>query len=281
MPPRARSRLTTFAWALAALYALDRILKLWSVTHFLRRPQPPEPQPWPSVALLQPITRGASDLPGALACRAALHYGGELQHLLICDQNDAGTLAACRAWAAGHPALDIRVIATSHGVSAAQITTKVQKLHAALPHARGQILAFVDDDILLRPGAVEGLVRHLQHERAGSAFGVAVYTNWRNLPSSLISAFVNANALLSYLPLTYLAEPFTITGHFYAIRREVFEAIGGLDGMDGRFDDDHELARRIQQQGLANVQTSVLYDVDNHLDTFYDYTNQIQRWFTI
>ncbi len=82
-------------------------------------------------------------------------------------------------------------------------------------------------------------------------------------------------------PLSYLADPYTITGHLYAMRRDVFGAIGGLDGMDGRFDDDHELARRIQRYGLRNVQTPVIYDVDNYLSTLDGYTNQMRRWFII
>ena len=51
--------------------------------------------------------------------------------------------------------------------------------------------------------------------------------------------------------------------------------------MDGRFDDDHELARRIQRYGLDNVQTPVIYDVDNYLSTLDGYTNQMRRWFII
>jgi hypothetical protein len=34
----------------------------------------------------------------------------------------------------------------------------------------------------------------------------------------------------------------------------------------------------VQAHGLQNVQTPVLYDVDNHLPTFFDYTNQMRRW---
>lgn len=269
-----------FPWLLAVLYAFDRLIKLAAVDRFLRRPLPPVPAIWPSVSLLQPITRGASDLDGVLACRAALGYGGKLQHILICDAGDAETLAICHAWSAAHPGLDVTIIACPPS-SGAAIATKVEKLHAGLPLASGEVLAFVDDDILLRPAALSGLVRGLAQLGAGSVFGLAVYTNWSNAPSALLSAFVNANALLSYLPLTFLADPFTITGHFYALRREVFAAIGGLEGMEGRFDDDHELARRVQKCGLRNVQTPVLYDVDNRLDTFYDYANQMQRWFII
>lgn len=279
--PALRQRLNRLAWALAALYALDRLLKLVAVHHFWRRPAPPALAQWPSVSLLQPITRGASDLRGALACRAALQYTGHLQHILICDRDDTATISLCRAWAANHPTLDIHLVLLDGGDPYRSITTKVEKLHAGLPYAVGEVLAFVDDDILLRPLALDQIVRHLQEPQAGAAFGVAVYTNWRNVPSSLLSAFVDANALLSYLPLTYLAEPFTITGHFYALRRDVFEMVGGLAGMEGRFDDDHELARRMQRAGLRNVQTSVLYNADNDLPTLFDYANQMQRWFVI
>ena len=86
-------RLNRLAWFLAALYALDRLLKLLAVHRFLRRPAPPAPAQWPSVSLVQPITRGASDLPGALACRAALRYAGHVQHILICDRGDGRALS--------------------------------------------------------------------------------------------------------------------------------------------------------------------------------------------
>jgi ceramide glucosyltransferase len=274
------------AWALAALYALDRLLKLLAVQRFFRRAQKlggNEPAPahagWPAVTLLQPLTCGASDLPAALARRAVLQYPGPLQHLLICDSADTATIDICAAWLAAHGDLtgQLITVTSTHG----DIADKVTKLRAALPAATGDVLAFVDDDILLRPDAIARFAGALQDRRAGAVFGLAVYTNWSNLPSSLLSAFVNANALLSYLPLTGLTEPFTITGHFYALRRTVFATIGGLEGMGGRFDDDHELARRVMRHGFANVQTDVVYDVDNYLGTLDDYANQMRRWFVI
>jgi ceramide glucosyltransferase len=94
-----------------------------------------------------------------------------------------------------------------------------------------------------------------------------------------MSGFVNANALLSYIPLCYLTEPYTITGHCFALRRATFNAIGGLGGMAGRLDDDHELARRVRQAGLRNEQTPLVYDVDNPLDTWQAYNGQLKRWF--
>ena len=94
-----------------------------------------------------------------------------------------------------------------------------------------------------------------------------------------MSLFVNANALLSYLPLTYLTEPFTVTGHCFALRHATLTAIGGFGDDPDRIDDDHELARRVRAHGLRIMQTPLLYDVTNLLDSFSAYRVQMRRWF--
>lgn len=269
--------LDRLAWGLAALFAIDRSLKLAATITFFRRPPPPEPAAWPTVTLLQPITRGASGLPDNLRARARLDYPAAVQHLLVCDAGDAASRAVCRATLAEFPALDAAIVLVAG--DAAAPAPKTAKLRAGLPRATGDVLCCIDDDIAPRPGALRVLVPHLCAPRAGAAFGLACYTNWRTPWSSLMSAFVNANALLSYIPLTYLTAPFTITGHLYALRRETLAAIGGFDGLAGRVDDDHELAWRLRRRGLAVVQTPLIYDVDNDLPTPRAYAAQLKRWF--
>jgi ceramide glucosyltransferase len=249
-----------------------------AVWHFFRRRRPADPAEWPAVSLLQPITCGAADLGLTLRSRLGLDYPAPIQHLLICDRADADSQRICRELAAATPAADIRLILAD---SAGPIASKIEKLRAALPMAGGDVLAFVDDDVRLRPAALRELLPYLGEPRAGSAFGLACYVNWRTWPGSAMSAFVNANALLNYIPLCYLSEPYTITGHCFALRREVFAAVGGLEGMAGRIDDDHELARRVRRAGLRNLQTPMIYDVDNDLPRWRDYGRQMQRWFVL
>jgi ceramide glucosyltransferase len=155
---------------------------------------------------------------------------------------------------------------------------KTVKQLAGLDQATGDIICFVDDDILLRPETLPTLVRYL-HAGVGATFGLACYTNWQTLWGGLMSAFVNANVLLNYIPITYLTDPYTITGHIYALRRDNFDAIGGLTGMAQRLDDDHELARRVIRGGLRNCQTPAIYDVDNQLPTLTAFVSQLKRWF--
>jgi ceramide glucosyltransferase len=161
------------------------------------------------------------------------------------------------------------------------VASKIAKMQAGLRQATGEVIAFVDDDITLPPRALEVLVRHLGGPTAGVVFGLACYTDYRTLWSSLMSLFVNANALLSYIPGTYLTAPFTVTGHLFALRRELMEAAGGYRGRERTIDDDHEIARRARALGLQNVQTPLIYCVDNELATWRAFRVQMKRWFII
>jgi ceramide glucosyltransferase len=269
--------LDRFAYSLAVLFALDRFWKLAAVIHFFRRPLPSVPTAWPSITLFQPITRGVSGLSTSLRSRAKLDYPASIQHLLICDAHDSELQAECRALLTEFPALQAEIVLVE--TNAASVASKTEKLLAAIPYATGEVFWFLDDDVALRPLAARILIPFLYLPQVGAVFGLACYTNWRTLWSSLMSGFVNANALLSYIPISYLTEPFTITGHCFALKREIFQNAGGFEGMEHRIDDDHELARRVRQLGLRCVQTPMIYDVDNDFDSLQSYTRQMKRWF--
>ena len=265
------------AYGLTVLFALDRILKLVAVVHFFSRSPAPAPTTWPRLTLFQPITRGVSGLSASLRSRARLDYPSPIQHLLICDAHDAETLAECRALQGEFPSLQAEIIPVEANNGA--VATKTEKLLAAIPHATGEVFWFLDDDVALRPEAAHLLIPYLDRLNVGAVFGLACYTNWHTLWSSLMSAFVNANALLSYIPITYLTDPYTVTGHCFALRREVFERAGGFEGLERRIDDDHELARRVRRLGLRCVQTPMIYDVDNGFASLQAYNKQMKRWF--
>jgi ceramide glucosyltransferase len=262
---------------LVALFCLDRLLKAAAVIHFFCRRPPAAPARWPSVTLLQPITRGVPDLAYNLSKRLELDYPAPIQHLFICDEHDSASQAICQAIRSTHLRADIQMVIAA--AERGSLATKVEKLQAAIPQASGEVVCFFDDDVAPRPTALRELIPYLEQPRAGAVFGLACYTNWRTFWSSAMSSFVNANAPLSYIPLTYLTEPFTITGHCYALRRTIFDAVGGLEDMAGRIDDDHELARRLQRRGLRCIQTPMIYDVDNDLPTLAAYLAQMRRWF--
>jgi ceramide glucosyltransferase len=266
-------------WLVPALYAVDRALRFVALRAFFRRPPPPAPPGWPPVSVITPLTHSPNDLRAALSAHAEVRYPGVMEHLFVCDAADLATQALVHEVIAAYPAWNARVLCAAP--DAGDLATKIVKLNAALPEAHGQVLCFVDDDVRLPPDALQTLVRHLFTPGAGAVFGLARYVAWETPWSALMSLFVNAWALPSYVPLTYLTEPYTITGHCFALRRDLFDAIGGLSGMERRIDDDHELARRVRAHGLRCVQTPLIYAIENRLATAQAYHAQLRRWFII
>ncbi len=269
------TRADRLAWALAAAFAAERVAKAAAVVHFFRR-TPPEPSAWPTVTLLQPITHGAN-LPATLGARGRLAYPAPIQYLFVCDVQDAESQAVCRTWQATFPQRDAAIILVDEGGERA--ASKTRKLIAGLAAATGEVVCCIDDDIAPRPDTLRVLVPYLGTPHAGAVFGLACYTRWTNGPTSLMSAFVNAYALLTYIPLTYLTAPFTVTGHLFALRRATLRAIGDFAGMEDHVGDDHQVAQRLRELGLHSVQTPLIYDVENDFADWRAYAVQMKRWF--
>ena len=266
--------LISLAIAFAALYMLDRMWKMATIVHFFRHAYPPEPQVRSTLSLIQPVTDSPNDLRAVLALRAQKLYPGKVEQIIIFDAEDTRSQDICRSVMAQFVSWQPKIVLAQD----VGIAMKTVKQLAGLERATGEVVCFVDDDILLRPETLPSLVRYLQ-AGTGATFGLACYTNWQTLWGGLMSAFVNANVLLNYIPVTYLTNPYTITGHIYAMSRTNFDAVGGLTGMAQRLDDDHELARRVMRGGLLNCQTPAIYDVDNHLSTLTAFLAQMKRWF--
>lgn len=262
---------------LALLFTLDRLLRLFTVMYFFRRPAPPEPVVWPSISILQPITRGINDLHHSLETRACLDYPNPPQHLLICDTHDIESQTKVCAFLKEFPLLQADVVLVE--TPGAPVASKLRKLQAALPRATGEVLCFIDDDVAPRPDALKVLISYLYRPNVGAAFGLPCYSNWRTLWSSLMSSFVNANMLLSFVPSNYLTSPLRLVGHLVVFRRESFIQAGGLNGLEHHIDDDYAIAKRLQEHGLQLVQTPLVYDVDNELRSRKSYEIQLHRWF--
>ncbi|MBA3825537.1 MAG: glycosyltransferase [Ktedonobacterales bacterium] len=267
------------AWGLAAAFALDRALKLVAVERAFHRPAPVPPDEWPTVTLLQPITRGVPDLRANLAARARLAYPAPIQHLFICDAADAPAQAACQDLLVAHPTLNGQIITVTH--PGAAIAPKIPKLSAGLPLATGTVLCLLDDDVAPRPDALQRLIPYLSLPAVGVVFGLPNNAGWHTLWSGMLSGFTNANMPLSFIALAALTEPFRITGHMAAYSRVAFVAVGGLAGLAQSIDDDFELGRRLHAHGYHTIQAPVVYDIVNDLPTARAYHRQLHRWFVL
>jgi ceramide glucosyltransferase len=273
------SFLDFLTYCLTMLFAIDRLWKLVVVIHLFRRSTPPQPKIWPTVTLLQPITQGTNELIHSLRKRAAIEYPAHIQHLFICDSHDIESQNMVNNFLNDYTFLHAELILVE--TPGAKIASKIIKLQAALPKATGEILCFMDDDVAPRQNILRVLVPFLNQPDVGAAFGLPCYTNWRTSWSSLMSGLVNANMPLSFVALSYLIDPFRITGHIVVFHRAIFEKVGGLNGLEQHIDDDFELARRLRTHGLRSIQTPLVYDIDNALRSKESYDAQLKRWFVL
>ncbi|AFY84869.1 glycosyltransferase [Oscillatoria acuminata] len=273
------TQIEVFSLFLAGFFMVDRLIKVGTLLNFFGRTPPPVPQNWPTISMIQPITRGVTNLEENLRSRLRLDYPAILQHIFICDVGDRSAQGICLKLQQEYPSARILILRVEPDQDS--IAFKISKLNAALEYAESEVLCFIDDDIAPPADALQQMIPYLLQPGVGATFGLACAASWNQIWSSLMSAFVNTNALMSYIPIAYFTEPFTITGHLFALSRENFEAAGGFKNMDplNRFDDDHELARRLNAIGLKCVQTPVIYKVFNELFSWREYANQIKRWF--
>ncbi len=153
---------------------------------------------------------------------------------------------------------------------------KVFKLVLGLPRLKGDWLAVLDDDTVLPPGALARA--GLALNQGDLATGLPYYRPEGSLASRLVAAFVNSNALVTYLPILAFRSPVTINGMFYLTRKETLERLGGFAAIEDRLCDDYELARLYLRAGLRIVQTAVIHPISTTVRGAADYARILRRW---
>lgn len=273
---RVSSALERLSVGLALLALADRFIKLGLIDRFFARREPEAPTVWPTVTLLQTVTRGAATLRANLEARARLDYSARVRHILVCDADDADSQGVCEALATAHPELDLRIVRVrSDGPGPA---SKLAKLRAGLPYATGEALCLMDDDVSPPADGLRRLVAYLMQPGVGASYGLACYASWGNLWSSLLSSYVNVYTLETFITWAYLCGPVRVVGQMACYWRRPFVAAGGFDGLEGYLDDDFVLARRLRATGLRPLQTPVVYDVNDPADSWRHYAVKFKRW---
>lgn len=152
-------------------------------------------------------------------------------------------------------------------------------LNAALGQVRSAWVAFLDDDVEVRPGWARALL-----DAAGSSDAVAL--QGRILPSAAALADPRSMARwrrLGTLPHVDLgeglAERRTLTGANMAVRRASLEAIGGFDERLGPgaagLSEDTDLARRLRSAGgrilyVGSATVEHELDLERLSDEYFD-----------
>ena len=261
---------------LGVWFVLDRLVKGALIVRFFRRPEArAEPAP-SSVSLMQPILSGD---PGLEAClrhnlRTPLH--AEVEFLWLVDEDDLEAHRICGNLMREFSDRSIRLLLTPPPGRSAN--PKMLKLIAGFPHAAGAVVGVLDDDTMLPGSGIEPALNRVADAEPGLAFGLPYYVSFGNFWSSLVAGFVNSYSLLTYIPVSFFREPFTINGMFYLARRETWDAVGGFAGLENFLADDFAVAQRFRAQGRRLVQSPLLHGIATHVTGPVHYARLMHRW---
>lgn len=262
---------------LALILLLEKAWRHWLIVRFFERPLPDPTRTPYLVSILQPILSGDPTLPTCLEQNLQSQTGYRREFIYLIDADDTVAETLCARLAARFPQERVTILRLPPP-NAGQ-NPKTIKLIAGAEAARGDVLCVLDDDTVLPDHGLEQCLPFLDMPGVGLAFGLPYYAHFANVWSSLVSLFVNASSLLTYVPYTVLAPPFTINGMFYAVRRNVLASVGGFKGLETVLADDFAVAQRFRAHGWRLAQTPLRHAIRTHVADFGHYRSLLRRWF--
>lgn len=233
-------------FALAALCVIFAIGLLNALFFPRLRPAPPDFR-W-RVSVLIPA-RNESAVIGQTVRMLLRQTRPPDEILVLDDSSDDGTAECAQAAAEGHPALRV--------ITGAPLPSgwmgKNWACHQLAQAASGELLVFIDADVIWRPAALAALIAQVQNSQAD------LLTVW---PTQRTESWAErlvvplmALAVLGYLPLPLVHyTPFSLAaaanGQCMVFRRRVYDLAGGHAAVREQIVEDVALARRVKQIGL-------------------------------
>ncbi len=235
----------TFA-GLAVVQSLLLALQTWEHRRYSRSCMGRLPLCHPSghVALFAPCKGVDLGLEANLRALFEQDYDDYEITFVVESTEDPAYEAIGRAMAA-HPRVPSRVVVAGHATDSGQ---KVHNLLVAMQEVpqRVKYLAFVDSDARPRPEWLRMLIAQLERPEMGAVTGYRWFTPER---ASLANALVYSMNC-DVLSLLTQSSHYLIWGGSWAIRREVFDALGLREAWKGTLSDDLVASRLLRRARL-------------------------------
>ena len=232
-------------------------------------------RPTGRVALFAPCKGLDLDLEGNLSALLRQDYDNYEVTFIVESADDPACTAIRRAMAA-HPAVSARVVVAGRASDTGQ---KVHNLRVAtefLSH-RIKYLAFVDSDACPRPQWLRMLISRLDKPGLGAVTGYRWFTPSRTTIANALVYSMNC-AVVSLLTRS---SYYLIWGGSWALRRDVFDAIGLRDAWKGTLSDDL-VASRLMRQSRLQVRFEPACVVSSPLDeSFLQAMSFIRRQYLV
>jgi ceramide glucosyltransferase len=224
------------------------------------------------ITVLQPILGGDPALQYCL--KSNLSNAPKAHFIWLLDTDDEeGQKAAQQALAASGRK---DVVAIVSPPPPAGSNPKTYKLSCGLQKTETTFVAVLDDDTVLPSGTLGRAAAWAAHETLVT--GLPTYEGRHNFGSRLVSGFVNANSILTYLPAASMKLTQTINGMFSLMRTEDIQKRGGFDAFVKEVTDDYALAQLFLSQGGRIKQTSLYLSIITTVDNMRHYFALMRRW---
>lgn len=264
----------TMAAIAGALYLTLLAFKAALTLYHARRvPRPRADADLSAATIVQPILGGDPDLGAALADNLA--SVPEARFLWMVDESDAVGQEVTATLMRTHPTHRIERCLCAEPPPG--INPKLFKLERARPMVSGGAFVVVDDDTRVTRVGIAALLAGLDRDTITT--GLPCYLDRGDLPSRLVSQFVNNNAALTYLPLLVFAPPPTINGMTYAIGASTLASLGGFTPLMRHVADDLAVAERVRGTGGTIQQTPFPQFVATSVQDWGHYWRLMHRWF--
>jgi ceramide glucosyltransferase len=173
------------------------------------------------------------------------------------------------------PTLDLALVldATHHGSNA-----KVSNLINIMAVARHDYLIIVDSDIRVEPGYVQQVVAPLLDRSVGIVTCPYVGRPLPDLWSQLGAQFINGWFVPSVFVAALFGSRAFAFGATIAMRREVLDAVGGLEAIADQLADDYRLGELTRELGLRTVLSEVVVETVVEERGLQDLLEHELRW---
>jgi len=203
----------------------------------------------PDISFVVPLFNHLASTQAMLvSLQATLPAGLAHEIILVDDASTDGT----RQWLASLTVPNLRMLLNAGNQGFARTA------NAGVAQASGQVLALLNNDLLLSPGWLEPMLAALNNPSLKA--GVVGNVQTRVADGSLDHAGVQmaANGKLDHVQVwppsgLQQARVFAVTGACCLIRREVFNAVGGFDDTYINGCEDIDLCQKVKAKGLHVV----------------------------
>lgn len=233
--------------AFQVIVLLIVVSNAWLWRRMRRHPAPDAP---PTVSVLVPCRNEEANAAACLRSILSQEYPS-LEVIALDDHSQDGTLAVLEA----ERDRDSRLRIVRGDELPEGWTGKNWACHQLSQAATGEVLFFVDADVVLQPHATMALVGAMHAERAGLLSGVPKQ-DVRTVGEQLLVP-VFGWSLLSFMPLVVgLISPRAgmpaALGQLMLFTRDAYETVGGHAGVRTGLVDDLDLARAARTAGVAS-----------------------------